>query len=103
MPLDIRTVESAKCPKDKAMKVFFDGDGLCLRVTRTQKKSWIIQYQLNSKRNNISIGSFPEIPLAKARIERIRIKQMVAEGRDPKIAKDIVKAEVLGASLPHLY
>ena len=99
MPLDIRTVESAKCPKDKAMKVFFDGDGLCLRVTRTQKKSWIIQYQLNSKRNNISIGSFPEIPLAKARIERIRIKQMVAEGRDPKIAKDIVKAEVLGASL----
>jgi len=99
MPLDIRTVESAKCPKDKAMKVFFDGDGLCLRVTRTQKKSWIIQYQLNKKRNNISIGSFPEITLAKARIERIRIKQMVAEGRDPKIAKDIVKANVLGASL----
>lgn len=80
------------------MKVFFDGDGLCLRVTRTQKKSWIIQYQLNSKRNNISIGSYPEISLAKARIERIRIKQMVAEGRDPRVEKQKQKFKKVNTS-----
>jgi len=106
MPLTNRTIQAAKCPKDKPMKIFFDGDGLSLRVTKTQMKSWIVQYQLNTKRNNISIGSYPEISLVSAREEKTRIKKMVLEGRDPKIIRQMKKAEVVGATLEtieHIY
>tara|TARA_B100000902_G_scaffold202421_1_gene192960 strand:+ start:1147 stop:1938 length:792 start_codon:yes stop_codon:yes gene_type:complete len=94
MPLNVRQVENAKCPSNKPMKVFFDADGLSLRVTKNQMKSWIVQYQLNGKRNNVSIGSYPKVSLVDARKECSVIKKMVSDGKDPKIVRQIQKAEV---------
>jgi len=69
MPLSKRKYETCKCPSDKPMIVFFDERGLSLRVTRTQKKSWIYQYTFDKKRTNMTLGSYPELSLAAARDE----------------------------------
>lgn len=89
MPLKIRQCETAKCPPNKPMVVLFDGDGLSLRITQTQKKSWIYQYTHNKKRNNITLGSYTDLGLAQAREARDKFKRIVASGKDPKIVKNM--------------
>jgi hypothetical protein len=46
--------KKATCPADKVAKDFFHGNGLCLRVTETGKKTWIAQLQFENKRNKMS-------------------------------------------------
>jgi len=69
-----------------------DGMGLWLRVTSSQTKQFRYDYSrpvkkgksnLNSKRNTISIGSYPDVSLEKARIVRNQFKQLLSDGIDP--------------------
>ncbi|KIF52742.1 integrase domain-containing protein [Vibrio owensii] len=64
----------------------FDGDGLRLRVKPNGSKHWILNYyRPNSrKRANLSLGKYPDLPLAKARKATMEAKELLAEGIDPQ-------------------
>jgi len=102
-----RQCQTTLCPSGKAMVNHYDGDGLYLRVTKKGNKSWLFFYTHNKKRNMMSIGPYPSpYALIEARSERDNLKNILAEGKNPKIVRDMQKAEVVGESLKtieHIY
>lgn len=68
----------------------FDGDGLYLLVKPDGKRYWRMACYLNGKRKLLAFGSYPKVSLAKAREERNRAQELLAQGIDPvQHSKDI--------------
>ncbi len=44
------------------------GDGLYLRVTPKGSGLWVVRYLINNKRREISIGQYPKMGLANAKV-----------------------------------
>lgn len=65
-----------------------DGDGLRLVVKATRRKSWVLRFQLNGKRREMGLGSFPEVGLKAARIVAAEQRKVLAAGADPMVARD---------------
>ena len=63
-----------------------DGDGLMLRVKPSGSKLWLFNYSrpYTKKRANLSLGSFPELSLASARIKRTEARELLVQNIDPK-------------------
>lgn len=114
-PLTVKEINAAK-PKDKEYKLF-DGGGLYLSITPKGQKWWRMKYRFDGKEKRISLGVYPDVPLADkfltdengkdikvfgARSKRELIKAKIAEGIDPglerKEQKEEVKAEEVKAS-----
>ena len=63
-----------------------DHRGLSLWVEPSGTKTWYLRYRKPDKRQDqIRIGNYPEITLAEARESAVKLRKVVAEGRDPKI------------------
>lgn len=62
MALTDTAIRTAK-PKDKAYKLY-DERGLYLQVTPNGGKWWRFKYQFNGKEKLLSLGTYPEVPLA---------------------------------------
>ncbi|WP_394142438.1 integrase domain-containing protein [Vibrio chagasii] len=79
-----KEIKAAK-PQEKEYNLF-DGDGLRLRVKPNGSKHWILNYyRPNSrKRANLSLGKYPDLPLAKARKATMEAKELLAQGTDPQ-------------------
>lgn len=79
-----KEIKAAK-PQEKEYNLF-DGDGLRLRVKPNGSKHWLLNYyRPNSrKRANLSLGKYPDLPLAKARKVTLEAKELLAEGIDPQ-------------------
>lgn len=65
-----------------------DGDGLRLIVKATGRKSWVLRYQLDGRRREMGLGSFPEVSLRSARIACADHRKLLAGGIDPLAARD---------------
>ncbi|WP_455231502.1 tyrosine-type recombinase/integrase [Geopseudomonas aromaticivorans] len=65
-----------------------DGDGLRLSVKATGRKSWLLRYQINGKRREMGLGSFPEVGLKAARLAAGDQRKLLAAGADPMAARD---------------
>lgn len=80
------TLTEAQCknakPKDNAYKLF-DGGGLHLWVSSKGSKVWRIAYRYEGKQKTISLGEYPLITLAQARIKLSEIKTSLLSGVDP--------------------
>jgi len=80
------TLSDARCkgakPTDKPYKLF-DGGGLHLYVSTTGSRTWRLAYRLAGKPQTMSLGSYPEISLAAARVKREEAKRALIEGHDP--------------------
>ena len=63
-----------------------DGLGLALRVRPSGDKYWIFNYQrpITKVRANISLGTFPALSLAHARVIRSEYRDLLSQGIDPK-------------------
>lgn len=81
-------IRAAK-PKEKEYNLF-DGLGLRLRIKPNGSKLWLLNYTrpTDKKRTNLSLGSYPEISLAKARALVLDARTLLAQNIDPKIHKD---------------
>lgn len=81
-------VSQAK-PKDKTYELS-DGGGLILRIHTSGTKTWLFKYHTphTKKRTNLTLGSYPEISLANARIKCSAAKDLLAEEIDPKEHRD---------------
>lgn len=67
-----------------------DGSGLALRVKPNGSKLWILNYYrpYTKKRTSLSLGTYPSIALAEARIRRGKAKALLAKDIDPKEHRD---------------
>ena len=76
-------VANAK-PQEKPYKLA-DGRGMYLLVTPSGARWWRFDYRRpgTGKRNTLSLGTFPEVSLKRARERRDEARTLLAEGIDP--------------------
>ena len=60
-----------------------DGGGLHLLVTPHGSKLWRLAYRFGGKQKTLAFGSYPSVPLSKARQRRDEAKSLLASGIDP--------------------
>ena len=87
---------------DKALKAFVaqkahgkklsDGRGLYLLVTPSGSASWRIKYRIEGKEKTYSIGNYPEVSLAAARVELGEVKALLREHKDPVTERRVNRA-----------
>lgn len=67
-------------------RILSDGNGLQLRIMPNGTKSWRLLYKnpVTNKPARLSLGTYPNLTLANARKKTIEVKELVAQGIDPK-------------------
>ncbi len=93
---------------DKACKAFVvqkahgkklsDGGGLYLFITPSGGALWRIKYRIDGKEKTYSIGSYPAVSLAAARVDLAEVKAQLRENKDPVTQRRINRAESSAAS-----
>lgn len=89
MPLTDTTIRNIK-PGDKAVKLF-DGNGLFLLVTPNGGKWWRLKYRFGGKEKLLSLGTYPEVSLKDARMNRDEARKEIAKGIDPSQSRKVKK------------
>ena len=67
MPLTNIIVKNTKS-RDKKFKIF-DERGMYLEVSPSGGKWWRFKYRFDGKQKQLSLGTYPDVSLAKARIK----------------------------------
>ncbi|UCV15526.1 tyrosine-type recombinase/integrase [Quatrionicoccus australiensis] len=98
MPLTDTAIRTAK-PAEKPYKLA-DEKGLFLLLNPNGSKWWRLKFRVDGKEKLLSLGTYPEIGLKKAREERDKARTMLAEGIDPSQHRKAAKAtrELLAAN-----
>lgn len=90
MPLTDTAIRKTK-PTDKPFKVA-DEKGLFLLVSPTGGKLWRMKYRFDGKEKLLSFGSYPDVPLSRAREKRDEARKLLADGVDPSEHRKAVQA-----------
>jgi integrase len=90
MPLTDVTVRTAK-PREKTYKLS-DSGGLYVEVTPEGGKRWRWKYRVGGREKLLSMGVYPEVPLASARARRDDARKLLASGVDPSVHRQAAKA-----------
>lgn len=90
MPLTDTAIRTAK-PAEKPYKLT-DEKGLFLLLNPNGSKWWRLKFRVDGKEKLLSLGTYPEISLKKAREERDKARTMLAEGIDPSQHRKATKA-----------
>jgi hypothetical protein len=69
-----------------------DGGGMCLRVKPTGGKLWRWSYRFEGKEKPMSLGKYPDVPLALARERHAEARKLLATGVDPMAQRKAEKA-----------
>ncbi len=85
-------------PRDKPWKLH-DLRGLFLLVNPTGTKWWRLRYKLNGKDGLLSLGVYPDTPLAEARKQRDKARELIAQGISPAEARREERAATGAAGL----
>jgi len=83
--------QALKCPPDKKYDRLYDEKRLYLEATRAGGKYWRMKYEFGGKAKTFSIGVFPTVTLAEARLKRDAAKNLLLQGIDPTAEKRIKK------------
>lgn len=78
-------------PRDKAYKLT-DAGGLYLLVQPSGSRLWQVKYRFAGKQKTYSAGPYPRVSLAEARKKRDAVKDVLARGDDPMVAKRQARA-----------
>jgi integrase len=73
-------------PREKPYKVF-DGRGLYIEVYPTGSKLWRLKYKREGRETRLSLGPWPEVPLAMVRDKIGKIRLDLREGKSPVTKK----------------
>ncbi len=90
MGLSDTKIRNAK-PREKQYKIY-DRDGLFIIVSPSGGKWWRFKYRFGGKEKLLSLGTYPDVSLAKARTRRDAAREQVADGIDPGQARKALKA-----------
>ena len=72
-----------------------DGGGLQLRITKTDKRSWSLQYRFHGSMKKLTLGSWPAVSCKRARRLADEARYLIARGIDPQVEKQKAKAKKL--------
>ncbi len=72
-----------------------DGDGLYLRKQTSDSASWVLRYRHGGKQRWLTLGNFPDMSLASARIEARQARVLLDKQQDPMHLRRAAKAEEL--------
>lgn len=89
MPLTDTAIRNAK-PSGKPVRMF-DAGGLYIEISTSGGKWWRFKYRFAGKEKRISLGTYPEVSLAQARVRRDDARKLLANGVDPGEAKKAAK------------
>lgn len=64
-----------------------DGQGLRMVVTKTGSRKWVLRYQLQGRRREMGLGSYPAVSLKLARDKAAQARSQAAAGIDPISAR----------------
>ncbi len=78
--------------KAECGKKFADGGGLHLFITPAGGTTWRIKYRMEGKEKLYSIGPYPLVTLAAARVELNEVKSLLLENKDPVTERRINRA-----------
>jgi len=70
-----------------------DGDGLYLRKQARDSASWVLRYRHSGKARWLTLGNFPDMSLAMARIEARQSRVLLDKQQDPMHLRRAAKAE----------
>lgn len=62
-------------------------NGLCLNITETGARSWILRVIVGLKRRHIGLGGYPEVSLAEARDLALEMRRKISAGIDPVVER----------------
>lgn len=71
----------------KSPDKYTDTNGLQLHVFPTGRMTWIYAYRYQNKQRSLTLGSYPDVSLADARIKLSESKKTLNDGIDPNQAK----------------
>jgi integrase len=90
-PLSETRIKSAKPHEERQYKLY-DERGLYLLVTPDGGRWWRFKYRLGGREKGISLGTYPDVSLKRAREKRDEARRLVADGINPsdqrRTAKD---------------
>ncbi|MDO9068304.1 MAG: tyrosine-type recombinase/integrase [Deltaproteobacteria bacterium] len=92
MPLTDIAIRNAK-PRAKPYKLS-DSGGLFVLVTPAGGKLWRYKYRFGGKEKSLSLGAYPELALASARVLHFEARQQLNQGIDPSAVKQGAKARL---------
>ena len=92
MPLTDTAVRQARA-RDRAYKLA-DGRGLTLLIQPNGSKWWRFRYRWAGAERMLSLGTYPDTPLAEARNRREAARQALDKGIDPGAERRIEKHAV---------
>lgn len=90
MPLTEVAIRTAK-PGEKPYKLA-DEKGLFLLINPSGSKWWRLKFRVDGKEKLLSLGTYPDIGLKKARADRDDARKMLAIGIDPSQHRKATKA-----------
>lgn len=78
------------------IEFFADGAGLSAKLSKIGGISWVFTYRLGgAKLHRVTLGSYPDMSLKKARDTRYKCRSWLAEGKDPKMQFNLTMEESL--------
>ena len=91
MKLTDRQIQLTKPPVSGRVTLS-DGNGLQLRITSSDKRSWSLQYRYQGAMRKYTIGSYPEITLKDARARNTELRASIQAGNDPQTSKKLARS-----------
>jgi hypothetical protein len=81
-------------PQAKSVRLS-DGRGMYLEISPAGGKWWRFKYRFAGKERRISLGVYPDVPLAAAREKREEARRQVAAGIDPGEQRKAAKVALI--------
>ena len=69
--------------------------GLCLQVTGSGARSWLLRIKVDSKRREFGLGSFPTVALPTAQAKARALRERIGGGLDPVIRRRTARSAEL--------
>jgi integrase len=78
-----------------SIKKLSDGNGLALLVYPNGSKYWVYRYRYLGKEKTLSLGIYPEVTLAEARLKLMDARKLISAGQDPSETRKALKRQAL--------
>ena len=100
----VRTIDAIKPPKE-GRREFWDKatKGFGLRISETGRKTWTVLYRHEGRLRRLTVGTYPKIPLARARKLAEAALHEASLGRDPAGEKQQQRRAETFAELAEIY
>lgn len=85
MPITDTLIRNTK-PEKKTVRLA-DGEGLVLLIEPNGAKGWRFRYRFDNKYKMISLGTYPQVSLKDARIEKAKNQELLRQNIDPAQAR----------------